>query len=273
MDVDGRMAHRGGRPGHRSACAFTLIEVLVVVAIIATLVAILLPALAKSREQAKRTLCASNQKQIAAGIYMYASAFGGRIPCSIPEFNAGLTWMVWQSFGRNPYPPNGWVHHGLLYAGHQIRDPKVFFCPSYTEFPHVYPAGWRGYVSPNGAERVATSYAYALNGQVDLYPTGVRVNARLDEFKSYEALHCCVFLAKVDKRQEKGVWPHRGGVNAGYADGSVQLPLLKDDLAVIAAKLYDENSMPKMDYFAFCFFKMLSGDRHWINAYPKVLTQ
>ncbi len=51
---------------------FTLIELLVVVAIIAMLLAILMPSLAKAREQARRALCASNQKQMAAGIHVYA---------------------------------------------------------------------------------------------------------------------------------------------------------------------------------------------------------
>ncbi len=52
--------------------SFTLIELLVVVAIIAVLVAILLPALQSAREQAKRTLCASNLHQIGTSAYSYA---------------------------------------------------------------------------------------------------------------------------------------------------------------------------------------------------------
>lgn len=51
--------------------AFTLIEVLVVVAIIALLVAILLPSLTKAREQTRRTVCASNTRQIGIALNMY----------------------------------------------------------------------------------------------------------------------------------------------------------------------------------------------------------
>ena len=59
---------------------FTLIEVLVVVAIIALLVAILLPSLSKAKEQSKRVACASNQHQLVVGALAYANAFHGVLP-------------------------------------------------------------------------------------------------------------------------------------------------------------------------------------------------
>jgi prepilin-type N-terminal cleavage/methylation domain-containing protein len=55
--------------------AFTLIELLVVVAIIAVLVALLLPAIAKTREMARRTMCASNLRMIGVGYMGYAQVY------------------------------------------------------------------------------------------------------------------------------------------------------------------------------------------------------
>jgi prepilin-type N-terminal cleavage/methylation domain-containing protein/prepilin-type processing-associated H-X9-DG protein len=61
--------------------AFTLIELLVVIAIIAILAAILFPVFARAREQARKTVCASNLKQIGLACHMYAQDYDELFPC------------------------------------------------------------------------------------------------------------------------------------------------------------------------------------------------
>jgi prepilin-type N-terminal cleavage/methylation domain-containing protein/prepilin-type processing-associated H-X9-DG protein len=62
---------------------FTLIELLVVIAIIAILAAILFPVFAQAREQARKTACLSNQKQIGTALLMYANDYDETVPSVI----------------------------------------------------------------------------------------------------------------------------------------------------------------------------------------------
>ncbi len=63
-----------------STPAFTLVELLVVIGIIALLISILLPALSKARTTAQRVVCLSNEKQVALAILMYAGENHGTLP-------------------------------------------------------------------------------------------------------------------------------------------------------------------------------------------------
>src|SRR5256885_2293541 len=74
MTVQPRRRIRDGRSIRR---AFTLVELLVVIGIIAVLIGILLPSLNKARESAKRTQCLSNLRQIAVFLNMYANVYKG----------------------------------------------------------------------------------------------------------------------------------------------------------------------------------------------------
>ncbi|HZO87508.1 MAG TPA: DUF1559 domain-containing protein [Chthonomonadaceae bacterium] len=71
--------------------AFTLIELLVVIAIIAVLAAILFPVFAQAREKARQTVCLSNMKQIALGIYMYAQDYDETLPTTADD--GRLSWI------------------------------------------------------------------------------------------------------------------------------------------------------------------------------------
>jgi len=68
-------------PGRRR-CAFTLIEMLVTITIIAVLAAILLPTVHRMREIAKKTYCQNNLQQFGKAFEMYTTYYGGYLPCS-----------------------------------------------------------------------------------------------------------------------------------------------------------------------------------------------
>lgn len=81
---------RKGRGRHR---AFTLIELLVVVSIIALLVSILMPALSKAREQARRAVCGAHLHQCGIALFSYSGDNNGSVPMAIGDLGQWL-WDV-----------------------------------------------------------------------------------------------------------------------------------------------------------------------------------
>lgn len=93
---------------------FTLVELLVVIGIIALLVAILLPSLAKAREQAVKTKCLSNIRSIGMGYSVYANMAKGKLPMH----NGGGNWL-WDV----PFETRDW-----LVTNGAPRD--IMYCPA-----------------------------------------------------------------------------------------------------------------------------------------------
>ncbi len=87
--------------------AFTLVELLVVIGVVAILAAQLLPALARAKSRSANTYCMNNKKQLTAAVQMYAPDFGGWFPLNPDD---GGTTPPWQWCGGNvagPDPNNG----------------------------------------------------------------------------------------------------------------------------------------------------------------------
>src|SRR6185437_13718043 len=79
--------------------AFTLIELLVVIAIIAILAALLLPALSKGKDRARRIQCISNLNEIGLGFQIFSHDHGGKFPMQVPIAEGGS--MEYVTAGEN----------------------------------------------------------------------------------------------------------------------------------------------------------------------------
>ena len=109
--------------------AFTLVELLVVIAIIALLLSVLMPALSRAREQAKRTLCGSNLKQIGQGLTMYAQNSQNKLPVPQPS-SYKYPWRTYLAYETDATTKKlmPWGL-GYLYSGNYIKDGRIFYCP------------------------------------------------------------------------------------------------------------------------------------------------
>jgi len=93
--------------------AFTLIELLVVIAILGVLMAILLPALRRAKEQSRRVVCSNNLKQIGLSLHMYGGENDGRLP-----LNGSGYWLWDIAYSTTDY---------IIATG---GDKYTFYCPS-----------------------------------------------------------------------------------------------------------------------------------------------
>jgi prepilin-type N-terminal cleavage/methylation domain-containing protein len=168
-----------GNPVSLRAKGFTLIELLVVIAIIAILAAMLLPALAKSRETARRANCLSNLRQLGVTSVLYANDNAGKFanngysPASTGGDIADPLWV--QGRMNHVDAANGdWHNPNLLtnpkYAqfGNYLKAAAVYKCPSDNA---IYPI-----LSNPKAGKTNSVRSYAMNGYVGWFGATILVD-------------------------------------------------------------------------------------------------
>jgi len=195
---------------------FTLVELLIVVAVIAALVAMAVPVLSKARSAAHQSSCANNLKQIGVAFSLYTNAHDDFYPCAEDPVSTSPFYWLWM--GR------GWRRFLEPFFSQKIdpENPSVLLCKS----------------DPNAEEKYeATSYAYAMC----FYHSPEQIDTMDDKKFTYSSPQPSVgqrvgsvaspqlkILAgewtsnHQPVRDDKGWWCWEGARNFLFADGHVR---------------------------------------------------
>lgn len=209
---------------------FTLVELLVTIAVIAILSSLLLPALGKAKDIAKSICCKNNQKQLGVMWCMYANDFDGNVlpffgTTGYPTYNYTLAWHEFLAFSK------------ALPVGNpqDINDPgrKILLCPSDPIPDVIVPVQWQfrlsygyndgmgislaaggaGGLASGGYLRLGQPNQFAPNTLVfgdntmHRYILGVTKSSRL-----YSPLYVDIGRFRI----------HPGGMNAAFLDGHAE---------------------------------------------------
>jgi prepilin-type N-terminal cleavage/methylation domain-containing protein/prepilin-type processing-associated H-X9-DG protein len=183
------MTYRPGRPAapirYRTQPAFTLVELLVVIGIIALLISILLPALSRAKEAANQTKCLSNLKQLATATVIFSNERKGFMQTATTDAN-GDSWVR----RADPYRQK-WIYRpdnnlltdvwsallpymgskpGVTFQTEPDNKVRVFRCPS-DQWIDFGPEGQNGYrifnnVTPLPGGGVYFPISYGVNADI-----------------------------------------------------------------------------------------------------------
>ena len=217
---------------------FTLIELLVVIAIMAVLIGILVPALNRSREQARFVVCKSNLKSYGVLAFMYIDDNNGKMPNAWTSF-----YNKHEEYRGEPHRYCRWhnpdydLEKHPEYAGPfwpYLKGKGIHICPSFYRIAHEY-----GPTHPQHVESVPIepNYNYAMNSYLSL-KNAISIKRHSEVFffaeenlwitepyniYAFNDTAMCVY----QKWDSFGTFhltrdPEKGVVNAVFLDGQVQ---------------------------------------------------
>ena len=146
--------------------AFTLVELLVVISIIAILLAVLMPALGKAREQAKKIICGNGQKQIGYALTMYAGSNNNTYPLKAEEIDS-RSWLWDISYKTADFIVKAAGNRNVLYC--PSASPQADWA-MYWRYSECRANSWNGRANPDSYGDESTSLdrdkAYRVTGYI-----------------------------------------------------------------------------------------------------------
>ena len=214
----------------RGRTGFTLVEVLIVLALITLLAALLYPAISRVRDEARCTACASNLRQMAAAALVYANEHGGQFPWAYRRVAGYRSWS-WDF----RIAASGEVQPGLLWEGVSSGGAnRVLQCPAYLNGASNAPG------DPYTGYNYNTSYIGKAEGDSGSRKTPARLSQLKEPGRTalfgdgqYEGGANKYMRAPVREKAFDGSgkstrlagtqgFRHRGKTNVAFCDGHVE---------------------------------------------------
>lgn len=263
--------------------AFTLVELLVVISIIAVLIAILVPALGKAKRHAQRILCLNNQRQLALSVGAYTQTWNDKLCSLAPSTTSNANWHMMDVIGSwikwiggddsSSWKESYWKlarERGVLWS--YLKNPDIYRCPAtpkgceicYTATPG---AGWyANAVNRTLAQSMTLGYGTTVTRLSAIKNPASRF-IFLDEKYITTDIFAIYYTNRSGVASSPKIWfdqppcLHENGVTISYFDGHAEYRKWSKSTAVLGnmkrsdfntartqSRYYDEEGLEDLKY-------------------------